>query len=164
MAKVTKKQIMDEVNRIIYERARKVVNKIIKDVQVEIRSVIEDFYQDNFSEMYSSNFQPYSYKRKHGMEDMYHITTKKTKRGYKVRFEFAPEFETAQHTQWDGTPGDADYNVYLWDFTYGWHGGPLNKKVGDTMKYGVVLPHHRFAPSPWDRIKQFADNYEIPEV
>lgn len=156
-----KKRIQKRAEQILHDKIKPIVKQLIKDVNQEVKLAIERFYDDQFDTFYNSDFTPKTYVRQYGMQDMYRITTKRTPLGYIITYRFAADLETAQHTRWSGKADGANEAVFNLNFMYGYHGGYMLDK--DNPK-GWRYPRIRTIPSPYEQIKDYIDNYKIPEV
>ncbi len=161
------KKIQKLADQILHDSLKPIVRQVIKDVDLEIKSAIERFYNDEMDKFYNMSyvaghtFQPYTYQRKHGLEDMYRVTTKWEKDGCTIRWRFASDLETAQHTRWNGNPDDANDIVYNYDFVQGYHGGKI---YGKNFPRGWRYPRLRtFDPTPYEQIRDYIANYTISD-
>lgn len=163
------KRIQKRAEQILHDKLKPIVKQVVKDVSNEIRSAIERFYDDEFSTFYDTNrnikghteFVPYTYQRQYGLQDMYNVSTKRTPLGYIINFRFAADLETAQHIRWSGKTDEANEAVFELNFIQGYHGGYMRDK---SSPKGWRYPRVHTLPSPYDQIREYIENYKVPEV
>lgn len=124
------------------------VYKIMKETSRVSRDAIDAFYGD---------YSPQYYQRVWGLKNLFDIDLSEKDDGYLLRFTYS-----YGHIGGHKNPSVIFYGPFL----QGYHGGPIMEADGYEYDYRgkpVATGYHynpapQMQPSPWDRIKTFAEN------